>query len=200
MDAWIVLPVKPLSEGKSRLAALLTPQQRYDLNLFLFQRLLALVQPMVPQQLLVVSRCDRVLSLAKDAAGYALKETGHDLNSALFEATAWLKERNAHHMLIIPTDLPQIMKEDVGSLIPASANHLLIARDRSKRGTNALFCPVQTAFQYKFGVDSCEKHAHQAINLGLKVVFRDNSRVAFDLDTPSDYAEWNQYATQLQGI
>ena len=40
---WVVVPVKPFNEGKSRLAACISPQQRHALNRELLTRTLAAI-------------------------------------------------------------------------------------------------------------------------------------------------------------
>ena len=191
MNFWIILPVKPLSEGKSRLASHLTPQQRYELNTFLLTRTLKLAHQFLPNQVLVVSRCQSVLSIANQWTAHTLIETvAGGLNAALAQASLWLKTMDVKNLLIIPTDLPRLTNKDLTSLVPLQPNQALIARDRAKQGTNALYWPTQAKIDYQFGEKSCLLHEIEANKAGLSVQFSDNPRLAFDLDTPTDYAEW----------
>jgi len=191
MSLWIIIPVKPLSEGKSRLAKHLTQQQRYELNTFLLTSTLNLVQQFLPHQFLVVSRCQTVLTIAKHWSAHTLTETAPGgLNAALAQATKWLKAKNVKDLLIIPIDLPRLTRKDLASFIPSQPNQVLIARDRAKQGTNALYWPDKPLLRYQFGEKSCSRHVIEANNAGLTVHYNDNPRFAFDLDTPTDYAEW----------
>ena len=57
MSLWTIVPVKPFNEGKSRLAAHISPRQRRALNRELLTRTLAAInQAHLDAQLLVVSR------------------------------------------------------------------------------------------------------------------------------------------------
>ncbi|MDP3560591.1 MAG: 2-phospho-L-lactate guanylyltransferase [Legionellaceae bacterium] len=198
MSLWIVLPVKPFSEGKSRLATRLTPQQRYDLNKYLFTFVLDIAQKFLPQRVLVISRCQSVLLMAKQFAAQTLTEKApFGLNTALTQANQWLKNKSATHLLIIPTDLPNLTMHDLTSLIPSQSGHVLIARDRVKQGTNALYHPVAPNLRYQFGEGSCSRHVIEAHKAGLQVTFNDNPILAFDLDTPADYAEWTAEGRSL---
>ncbi len=67
MTIWAVVPVKPLRRGKSRLAAILTQDEREDLNRRMLVHSLETLKK-VPEieQVLVVSRDPGALALARD--------------------------------------------------------------------------------------------------------------------------------------
>ena len=72
---WIIVPVKPFNEGKSRLAACIPPQQRRALNRELLTRTLAAInQTHLDAQILVVSRDTNALAIAERAGSHALTE------------------------------------------------------------------------------------------------------------------------------
>ena len=57
MSLWTIVPVKPFNEGKSRLAACITPQQRRALNRELLTRTLTAINlAHIDAQIIVVSR------------------------------------------------------------------------------------------------------------------------------------------------
>lgn len=77
---WVVVPVKPFSEGKSRLATCISPQERRLLNRDLLNRTLAAIdQAHLDAEVLVVSRDSRALAVAKRAGNRTLAEA-HDLS------------------------------------------------------------------------------------------------------------------------
>lgn len=72
---WIIVPVKPFNEGKSRLAACISPQQRRALNHELLTRTLAAInQAHLDAEILVVSRDTNALAMAERAGCHALTE------------------------------------------------------------------------------------------------------------------------------
>ncbi|MYH60460.1 MAG: hypothetical protein F4148_01365, partial [Caldilineaceae bacterium SB0675_bin_29] len=72
---WVVVPVKPFNEGKSRLAAHITPQQRRALNReLLIRTLTAINQAHLDAEILVISRDTHALAVAKRAGSRTLPE------------------------------------------------------------------------------------------------------------------------------
>ena len=72
---WVVVPVKPFNEGKSRLAACISPQQRHALNRELLTRTLAAINmAQIDAQIVVVSRDSNALAVAERAGSHALTE------------------------------------------------------------------------------------------------------------------------------
>ena len=75
MSLWTIVPVKPFNEGKSRLAACISPQQRHALNRELLTRTLAAINMAhIDAQIVVVSRDSNALTLAEQAGSHALTE------------------------------------------------------------------------------------------------------------------------------
>ena len=72
---WAIIPVKPFNEGKSRLAACISPQQRRALNRELLTRTLAAINmAQIDAQIVVVSRDSNALTVAEQAGSHALTE------------------------------------------------------------------------------------------------------------------------------
>ena len=75
MSLWTIIPVKPFNEGKSRLAACISPQQRHALNRELLTRTLAAINKAhIAAQIVVVSRDSNALTVAEQAGSHALTE------------------------------------------------------------------------------------------------------------------------------
>ena len=69
------IPVKPFSEGKSRLAGYISPQKRHALNRELLTRTLAAIHlAHIDAQIVVVSRDRNALAVAERAGSHALAE------------------------------------------------------------------------------------------------------------------------------
>ena len=72
---WAVVPVKPFSEGKSRLAGYISPQERHALNRELLTRTLAAIHlAHIDAQIVVVSRDRNALAVAERAGSHGLAE------------------------------------------------------------------------------------------------------------------------------
>ena len=121
MTLWAIVPVKPLRRGKSRLAGVLSPEERTDLNRRLLVHTLDTLTVMPEfEQVLVVSRDQSALALARNHGARTVQESGAPkLNMALACATFVAKKYATHGVLIIPADLPLISQEDVRSMLSA---------------------------------------------------------------------------------
>ena len=89
MSLWAIVPVKPLRRGKTRLAGVLSEDEREILNLSLLgHTMLILRQVPEIQQILVVSSDTAVLALAREQGARTVMEDGNPgLNTALHRAT-----------------------------------------------------------------------------------------------------------------
>src|SRR5512134_1555831 len=162
MPIWAIVPVKPFREAKSRLATALSPDERAALSReFLAHTLQVLGQVRDIKGTLVVSRDSSALRLARRQGAYTVAESGTpELNLALARATDVSISFGADAVLILPSDLPLVMPEDVAALIGCcdGTGCVAIAPDRRREGTNALFIRPPRAIPYSFGPGSYERH------------------------------------------
>ncbi|MCW5878301.1 MAG: 2-phospho-L-lactate guanylyltransferase [Anaerolineales bacterium] len=190
MALWAIVPVKPLRRGKSRLAGVLSEDERAALN----QRLLLQtvdVLSRVPdvKNILVISRDPEALALAREQGARTLQEDGAPhLNVALQRATVVAKTYMATSILIVPADLPQITTTDIQALIDAASQPgvAVIAPDHRREGTNALLLNPVGDFPYDFGPDSFARHSRLAQEAGLQVKVLELESLAHDVDVPED--------------
>ncbi len=193
MRAWAIVPVKHLRQAKSRLAQVLTPNQRATLGRALLARTLDVltVQPDLAG-VLVVSADPTALALAKARGAVALMEIEVSLNAALAQATAWLAERGAEATLVIPADLPFLSGEDVAGLLALAGPPpaVVLAPDRREQGTNALLSAPPGLIPYAFGMGSFARHQALCRARGVPCRLYRSPGLAFDLDLPEDLREW----------
>jgi 2-phospho-L-lactate guanylyltransferase len=119
MTLWAIVPVKPLRRGKSRLANVLTQDERTDLNRRLLAHTLDTLTA-VPEieHVLVISRDQGALALARDYGARTVQENGTPhLNTALTRATILARNYATRGVLILPADLPLITTEDIRTLL-----------------------------------------------------------------------------------
>lgn len=190
MTLWAIVPVKPLRHGKSRLAEMLSEDERADLNRRLLVHTLTILGS-IPEieYILVISRDPAALSLARNHGARTVQENGTpQLNVALARATVVVKNYHTHGVLIVPADLPLLTPEDVRLMLDHATAPpvVVVAPDRHKEGTNCLLiCPVGL-IEYEFGPGSFQKHCAQAIRAGARLEIVDLPSLALDMDLPED--------------
>jgi 2-phospho-L-lactate guanylyltransferase len=190
MTLWAIVPVKPLRRGKSRLSEVLSEEERLGLNSQLLIHTIDTLRE-IPEieQVLVVSRDQAALSLARAHGARTVQENGApELNVALTRATIVAKQYATRGVLIIPSDLPMISKEDVSAMLEMVKDPpvVIVAPDRKKEGTNALLvCPVGL-IEYDYGPNSFERHCRRAQEAGARLEICELPSLALDMDVPED--------------
>jgi len=192
---WAIIPVKPLREGKSRLAQVFQPDERERINRWLLQNTLNIVgrTPGI-DQVLVVSRDTAALSLARSWGARVLQEAGDaDLNSTLTRTAALLHEWRVPFMLVLAVDLPHLRADDLEAVIRPlradpvpEAGRLVIAPDRERQGTNALGLAPPAGHTFSYGPGSFLRHLRAAHRQGREVHVVQREGLARDLDWPQD--------------
>jgi 2-phospho-L-lactate guanylyltransferase len=190
MALWAIVPVKPLRIGKSRLAEVLNPEERTALN----RRLLAhtidtLSKISEIEQVLVISRDQAALSMARDHGARTVQENGAPkLNTALTRATVVAKNYATRGVLIIPADLPLLTPEDIYTMIDKGNDPpvVVVAPDHRREGTNALLISPVGLIEYEFGPGSFERHCEWALSVGAKLEVCELQSLALDMDLPED--------------
>ncbi|MCB2202480.1 2-phospho-L-lactate guanylyltransferase [bacterium] len=191
MSLWAIVPVKPLRRGKSRLSAVLSEDERSQLNHHLFTHTIAVLKH-VPaiSDILVVSRDSDVLTEARELQVRTVTENGApELNNALRRASLFSKSFSTEGILIVPADLPLMTPEDVSDFLDRRSDPpvAIIAPDRRRQGTNLLFTNPADLLVFSYGQESFERHMSLAKQKGARVEIVENERIALDLDVPDDY-------------
>jgi 2-phospho-L-lactate guanylyltransferase len=189
---WAIVPVKPLAKGKTRLASSLSAEERVALNRQMLDHLLTVLSA-VPEieRTLVVSRDSSVLAMARDHGARTLSERQPaELNRALERATGAAQAYGASGVLILPADLPLVLRKDVEKLITLGSSPpvVVIAPDRHEEGTNALLVAPIGLIEYGFGPNSFQRHLKRASASGARLEVCPLPRLALDVDLPEDLA------------
>lgn len=187
---WVVIPVKSLESGKTRLADVLSVKERKELIQKLLKRVInATRRSKFIDHCLVVSNDLEILKIArKNKAEVFLENEPIDLNNAIVSAIEHIKKHAYNKLLIIHSDLPLISSTDIDKLINSCENPpcIVIASDRSNCGTNAMVVEPIDDFKFQFGQNSYKKHVEQAEKNGYTVVIYNHINTALDLDLPED--------------
>lgn len=190
MTLWAIVPVKPLRHGKSRLSGTLSEDERALLNEKLLEHTLTTLAGLKElEQVLVVSRDTRALTLARKHGARTVREDGQPhLNTALTRATVVAKLHATRGVLILPADLPLLAREDILALIERATNPpvVVIAPDRHGKGTNALLMSPAGLIEYDFGEDSFKRHCDRAKKAGARLEVVKLHSLGLDLDLPED--------------
>lgn len=190
MTLWAIVPVKPLRWGKSRLAGVLSQEERTDLNSQLLTHTLETLKA-IPEieHVLVISRDPAALSLARSHGARTVQEKGApELNVALARATIVARNYSTSGVLIVPADLPLLAPEDVHAMLELAKDPpvVVLAPDRHNQGTNALLvCPVGL-IEYDFGPGSFQRHCERARQAGARLEICELPSIALDMDLPED--------------
>jgi 2-phospho-L-lactate guanylyltransferase len=187
-SVFCLIPAKPYLESKTRLAPLLSIEQRISLSRWLLHRTVQLARTVVGQ-VVVVSRDQALLSQAEDFGAWVLPETSPGLNPALTQAARFALGRGAGGLLVLPTDLPRLSASDLEQLLALAAAPpaLVIAPCHHGTGTNALLLRPPDIIPFAFGPDSFAAHSDAARAAGVEPLVYRAETIALDLDTPEDW-------------
>ncbi len=201
MSVWAIVPVKPLKQAKSRLADLLSAEQREALAMALLLRTVRLLLPLPQiQGVLVISRDSQALAMVRELGAQTVQESGApELNNALLRATQALRLWGAEAALIVPADIPLLAAEDVAQVVEMGrfGNTVVLAPDHNEQGTNLLLVRPPGIIPYAFGEDSFHRHQYYAHQAGATVMVYHSERAGLDLDTAADLLRYGELAKAL---
>ena len=195
MSLSAIVPVKPFAQSKSRLASVLSEEERAGLSrAFLEHTLSVLREVSAVSETLVISRDPAALAVARAFGARAILETEpSDLNAALTHATDIARQGGARALLILPVDLPCLTEAEIQQLMNDAADSALtIAPDRRDEGTNALFIRPPGLIPYAFGADSFHQHCALAHRAGVQPRIVRLPGLALDVDVPDDLELFSQ--------
>lgn len=194
MNFWLIVPVKPFSEGKSRLANALTAAERTQLNRQLFTHVIksALATPLL-DGIIVVSRDPTVCQSIITPRLQFVHEQGEGLNRALTQGRRAAVARGAETILVLPADLPYLTTADIDVLYQRGQQNGqsepgIVLVPSTDNGTNALLLKPPTAIEFAFGYNSFANHCRAARLANVPYIVHHSPTLAFDLDSPPDLA------------
>lgn len=205
LPAAIVIPVRSLDEGKTRLGGILNQSERRELNESMLRGVLdAALGLEQANRVIVVSPDEDTLKMVRqfDPTIDSLRQTEAEpgLNPALEQATRYAIEQGVSSILVLPSDLPLIGSRDIQHLLRRDTA-IAIAPDRHLKGTNGLMQRLDATggrFRYQFGIGSYQKHLDEAHHLGIDPVTAVSIGTSFDLDTPGDLEEFEQMPDRIR--
>jgi 2-phospho-L-lactate/phosphoenolpyruvate guanylyltransferase len=201
MSLWAIVPVKPLRRGKSRLAGILSQDERANLNQTLLAHTLDTLKatPEI-EQVLVVSRDTAALALAREHGARTVQENGAPhLNVALARATVVAHNYATRGVLIVPADLPLITPQDIRYMLEFANETpvVVVAPDTRRQGTNALLVCPSGLIEYDFGPGSFQRHCERARQAGARLEICELPSLALDMDLPEDLEQVSKELNKL---
>jgi 2-phospho-L-lactate guanylyltransferase len=185
-----ILPMKPPTVGKTRLAGEFDPTFRSELAEAMFLDVLAaLALSQLVDRTLVVT-ADPDCAAAANAHGAATVDDpgcdGHSSAASLGARQAAID--GADRVLLVPGDCPALDPAELDSLIGESdpATGCTVIPDRHGTGTNALLIRPPLAMAPSFGPGSHRRHLDLAAGAGLRAESVTVPSLGFDVDTPED--------------
>ena len=188
---YAIVPVKHLATSKSRLAAILTPEERKSLTLAMLKDVINAIKGSMIQETIVVGSDLCVCEVVVNAGATYIEEETKGLNKAVSSSIEWSIKRGAEAVLILPADIPLLSSGDIDKIIELAkdAKSALILSPSRNEGTNALLLKPPNLIPVTYGPESLKKHIEYGRNKDAFVKLQYLSSVAFDIDSQEDLQE-----------
>lgn len=201
----ILIPCKPLAEGKSRLAPVMSGQDRHKLCAAMLRQTITIVMQIVrPEHIWLTTSDELAAAMVRECGVTVIPESGSDLNSALELARRHIQTRaraGLHGLMVLPIDLPLVDVAAVKRPVVDGAE-VVVASNRAKTGTNLLYLTgaAVAKFPFSYGKNSFPRHCELARRGRYTLSIINNSVLAFDLDEPSDLLHLPRSVTLSQAV
>jgi 2-phospho-L-lactate guanylyltransferase len=181
----IVLPVKFLSETKSRLAPVLSALERGALTLAMLEDVMDVTQELSGWETWVISPDETVLEIALGRSAHAIREEKPPLGNAVRQAEAEALGMQVDALAVLLPDTPLLTSEALTGALH-TLGPIVLAPSTDEGGTNLLVRRPPNAIDARFGTDSYRKHLEAAALADLPTAIVGSPELAFDLDLPGD--------------
>ncbi len=190
-ENWAVIPVKGLTESKTRLSTHLQGDKRRALVEALLEDVLSsIIRSRVYGTVMVISPDDNVSSQLPSQDVSFLKQTGVGLNRAIEQANRLANQKHARSVTTVLADTPLVEPGDFKELVGiSSAAKRVVMAPSFKGGTNVMLTSPPGVITPSYGRWSYSKHLRQAQANGVNAYSISNNRISFDIDTVSDLIE-----------
>jgi 2-phospho-L-lactate/phosphoenolpyruvate guanylyltransferase len=191
LKIFAIVPVKSFENAKSRFGSLLSTHERIRLSGMLLERTICTLKktPSI-QRILLVSADTRVKGIAsRHGVTFLeeLKEAG--VNSAIRLADEFCISARAEASLVLPTDLPLIVPEDIDIMcktVLEKDSCVILCPSYKFDGSNVLFRKPCNIIRTSYDKNSYPNHVLAGIrsNANTRVLFL--VRLMVDIDTVND--------------
>jgi 2-phospho-L-lactate guanylyltransferase len=190
-ENWAVIPVRGLTESKTRLSAHLQGDKRKILVEALLDDVLSsIIRSKVYGTVMVISPDENVAGRIRPEEVSFLKQTGMGLNRAVEQGNRLATQGHARSLTTVLADIPLVEPADFKELVNlGSPGRRVVLAPSKKGGTNVMLTSPPGVISPSYGRWSYSKHLRQAQASGLSAYSISNSRVSFDIDKMSDLLE-----------
>lgn len=198
--------MRGFARGKTRLAGKLDLAERTRLNRWLFARTLDVIEAWRGDltRCVVVSRCLQVFEIAASRGAPVVCEADaeSDQNRAASAGGEYALQHGARKLVLLPSDLPEMTVDSLQALVVDAhrEHHMTIAPDAAGTGTNAVVIDAHAHSGLCFGERSYARYLAWAEKQGWTISVCARPELTFDLDTPQDWAAWNERTAQVAFI
>lgn len=186
----LLIPVKDPSKAKTRLAELLTEDERRRLAWTMLEDVARAVESSTrPDRVILVSSFEPAVDMARDLDWEVLIEENQISESDSVDwASRILSERRFDMVMRLPADLPLVKGQDIDDLmsITLESPGAILVPSSEGSGTNAIIRTPPTLFPSRFGPNSLALHKREAALVGVECRIVNNPRIALDIDEASD--------------
>lgn len=188
----LLIPIKDPTHAKTRLAELLSEDERCRLVWAMFDDVSrAVAAACRPDRIIMVTSYAKAIGRAREFGWDVLTEESQISESASVDwASRVLNERGFDTVMRLPADLPLVRAEDIDEILSIELDSpgALLVPSREGTGTNAIIRTPPALFPSRFGPNSCALHRQEAARVGVECVIVHNARIALDIDDPADVA------------
>jgi 2-phospho-L-lactate guanylyltransferase len=190
-ENWAVIPVKGLTESKTRLSTHLQGDKRKILVEALLDDVLSsIIRSKVFGTVMVISPDENVAGRIRLQEVSFLKQTGIGLNRAVEQANRLATLGHARSLTTVLADIPLVEPGDFKEMLGlGSPGRRVIMAPSMKGGTNVMLTSPPGVISPSYGRWSYSKHLRRAQAGGLNAYSISNGRVSYDIDTMSDLVE-----------
>ena len=196
-ETWALVPAKAPELAKTRLSAILQPEECAALSRAMLQDVIHTLENCHSIDRIAVLTNDTAISTLVNDAGHTAiadvtsKQTSTDaLCAGLNAAAEFIAAQGGTTLIIIPGDLPTLCPADLDQLLHKHATsaqpRLSLCPAIRDGGTNALVCTPPNALQFKYGADSARVHIETAEQHGLNAQRLPMQAFFRDIDMPED--------------
>jgi 2-phospho-L-lactate/phosphoenolpyruvate guanylyltransferase len=202
MKKALLIPIKEPIRAKTRLAGLLTLEERQRLVWAMFEDVCqAVAAAKYVEHVFLVSSFQRAIDQARSFGWQVLQEEAQESESASIDwASQKLRERGFDAVMRLPADLPLVEAADLDALlsIELPAPGALLVPSFEGTGTNAILRAPADLFPSRFGPNSLSLHKQEALRQGVECLVINNPRIALDIDEPQDLKRFLESANHRQ--
>lgn len=181
----IALPVKSLSEAKTRLDPVLTPLERGALTLAMLEDVLDAALALVGWETWVISPDEAVLDIALARRTHAIREERGPLANAVRQVEEEAAGKQLDALAVLLPDTPLVTTAALTRALH-TLGPVVMAPSLDEGGTNLLVRRPPPVMPARFGPDSYRRHLEAAAEAGLPSSVVEVPEIAFDVDTPGD--------------